>query len=359
VSAFKRGDKWVAKFTLKGKQHWVPGGPWARKSHALEAERRYRDRLRHRRTEETCASFADRWLEEWPRKAASTRRNYAEAIKRFVDEFGPTPLAEVERLSARTWALSVPRNVYRVAAIMYSDALNVGLVESNPFSNLRLPAERKEGIVIAPTLEEFRSLLAACSVLGDYGKEFRALLTFSAWTGLRSGEVQGLQWSDVEENRIHVRRQRTRDGSLTPPKSGYPRTIAFLPQARVLDQVPRRPDDFIFHAPRGNPLFQGSLFYAWKEVRSSAGLNQREGQKPLRFHDLRHFFAYRLKEQGLDPYTISKQMGHRDGGKLVIERYGMGTQEAANEKLLAAFAPKGQSMEEFAREQEIRRLKHG
>ena len=34
---------------------------------ASEAERRYRDRIESRRTQETCASFAERWLEEWPR----------------------------------------------------------------------------------------------------------------------------------------------------------------------------------------------------------------------------------------------------------------------------------------------------
>lgn len=42
MSAFRRNGKWVAKFTLDGTQHWVPGGPWERKSHAVEAERRHR-----------------------------------------------------------------------------------------------------------------------------------------------------------------------------------------------------------------------------------------------------------------------------------------------------------------------------
>lgn len=347
MTAFQRppkSGKWFAKFVLNGKQHWTPDGPWEKKSHAKEAERRYRDRLRERRSEETCASFAGRWLEEWPRPSASTRRNYADAIKRFVEEFGPTRLGEVERLSARTWALTVPRGVSRVASIMYTDAINVGLVEANPFRDLRLPAARTEGKVLAPTLEEYRALLAACSVLGGYAQEFRALLTFTAWTGLRSGEVQALAWDDIAENELTVRRSRQRDGTLTLPKNGHIRTIGFLPQARVLDQVPARPDEFVFHSPKGGELRNGSLFYAWKEVRSTSGIplaRTDKGQRNIRFHDLRHFFAYRLKEAGLDPQTISLQMGHRDGGTLVIERYGMGGQEAANEKLLAAFASDG------------------
>lgn len=343
----RRKGEWVAKFTLDGTQHWVKGGPWEKKSHALEAERRLRDRLKARRSDETCASFADRWLEEWPRKAAGTNRSYAYAMKLFAAEFGQTPLGEVERLSARTWALSVPRGVSRVVGIMYEDARNIGLVESNPFSNLRLPVIEKTSQIIAPTMEEYRSLLAACTVTGGYATEFRALIQFAAWSGLRSGEIQALRWQDIEENYINVCHSRDRDGTLKPPKNGYPRRIAFLPPARVLDQVPRREgSEFVFHNPRGGPLRNGSLFYMWKEVRAAAGIRQSradEGQRDIRFHDLRHFYAHRLKEKGLDPYTISLQMGHRDGGTLVIERYGMGGESAANERLLDVFDVGGRS----------------
>jgi len=31
----------------------------------------------------------------------------------------------------------------------------------------------------------------------------------------------------------------------------------------------------------------------------------------FRFHDLRHTFASRLAQQGVDPYTIQKLMGHK------------------------------------------------
>ena len=72
MTAFRRGDKWVAKFTLGKKQHWVKGGPWDTKRQAQEAERRYRDFLTARRSDETCASFADRWLEEWHKAVDDT-----------------------------------------------------------------------------------------------------------------------------------------------------------------------------------------------------------------------------------------------------------------------------------------------
>ena len=158
MSVFEK-DKgvWVAKFQHQGRQVWVKGGPWQTKTAAREAERRERERLEARRTEETCASFADRWLEEWPRKEIATRRQYADAAARFAREFGPTRLGEVERLSARTWALSQPRQISRIIGTMYEDARNVGLVEANPFSNLRLPTVDRTEQITPPSMDEYRA----------------------------------------------------------------------------------------------------------------------------------------------------------------------------------------------------------
>ena len=310
MSAIKRGEKWVSKFQYEGRQRWTPGGPWRTKRQAQEAERRYRDRLQARRTEETCASFAERWLEEWPRPGSSTRRNYAKAVDRFVQRFGPTPLGEVDRLSARTWALSVPRYVSRTVRTMYADAANVGLVDSNPLTNLRLPAVERTRQAQPPNMEQFRRSLEACTVLGGYGTEMKAMIQFAAWTGVRAGELQALRWEDVEGEAIQIRQARRRDGSVGPPKNGRTRTIAYLPPARVLDDLPRRPDPFVFHSPRGKALDQGSHFYAWREVRAAAGLRH------VRWHDWRHFCATQLLELGLDHFAVSIQLGHADGGAL-------------------------------------------
>jgi integrase len=241
----------------------------------------------------------------------------------------------VERVSARTWALSVPRYVSQIVPTMYEDARNVGLVEHNPFSNLRLPTVERTRQILAPTMDEYRALLEACSVLGDYGSEFRSMIQFAAWTGVRAGELQALQWDDIDSDVIHIRRARKRDGSLGPPKNGRERAISFLPPARVLDKVPRRPDANVFHSPRGQALDQGSQFYAWREVRAMAGL------PTIRWHDLRHFCATQLLELGLDHFAVSVQLGHTDGGALVMERYGHPSEDAARERLLRAFTLAG------------------
>ena len=132
-------------------------------------------------------------------------------------------------MSARAWALGVPRNVSKNISTMYEDARNVGLVQANPFSNLRLPATEKTELVAPPTLAEFHALLAACMVHGNYAPEMRAMLTFTAWTGLRSGEVQGLKWDDIDSDTIEF--------------AGQGRTTAHMAYPRR-----QRADDCVFRA---------------------------------------------------------------------------------------------------------------
>lgn len=334
----KRRGGWVAKFERRGKQVWVPGGPWKTKTQAQTAESRHREILDARRTDESCASFADRWLKEWPRKATATRQLYKQAADRFGDEFGATPLGDVERLSARTWALSVPRNISKIIGTMYEDARNVGLVESNPFSNLRLPATEKTAEINPPSLGEFRQLLSGCAVMEAYGAEFRALIQFTAWLGLRAGEVMGIQWDDIGEDSIRVRRSRKDDGSYGRPKNGQEREIPFLHAARVLDQVPRRPSDpFVFHTPRLEVLKKGNLSYLWRVMRDASGTTPARieaGLHPIRFHDLRHFCATQLLEKGASHFDVSVMLGHEDGGALVMERYGHPSKDASRKRLL-------------------------
>lgn len=334
----KRGG-WLAKFEFQGKQHWVNGGPWATKTQARTAEDREREKLQARRSEETCASFAERWLEEWPRKASASRKLYGEAARRFAAEFGSTKLGEVERLSARSWALSVPRNYSKIIGTMYEDARNVGLVEVNPFSNLRLPATEKTEQISPPSLEEFHALLAGCMALGGYSTEFRALIQFTAWEGLRAGEAMGLQWADIGEDAILVRRSRKDDGSYGKPKNGREREVPYLRRARVLEDVPRRRDcPFVFHTPKGEVLKKGNLSYLWRAMRDASGTTAdrlAQGRTPIRFHDLRHFCATQLLEQGASHFDVSVMLGHEDGGALVMARYGHPSKEAARTRLLA------------------------
>lgn len=223
-------------------------------------------------------------------------------------------------------------DVSRVIGTMYEDARNVGLVEANPFSNLRLPVTEKAPEISPPTIAEYRALLEGCSTLGGYAAEFRAMVQFAGWTGVRQGELFALKWSDIVGETIHVRRSRKLDGTIGKPKNGLERAIPFLPPARVLDTFSAaKGSPFVFNSVRGRPLSKGTHGWSWSKIRAAAGL------PAVRWHDLRHFAATQLLELGLSHFDVSIQLGHTDGGALVMARYGHPSVDAARGRLLHAF----------------------
>ena len=54
-------------------------------------------------------------------------------------------------------------------------------------------------------------------------------------------------------------------------------------------------------------------------------------------HCLRHYYGTLLARMGLQPYEIASMMGHKDGGKLAMDRYIHVTEQDARAKVAAAF----------------------
>ena len=108
------------------------------KAEAREAEREA-SRRRQVGGRMTCGEFAALWLDEYPRKAGATRRTYRYALKIFAEEFARIRLADLDRMTARGWALRHPQSNVRVVRAMFNDAIDDGLHPGpNPFANLRL-----------------------------------------------------------------------------------------------------------------------------------------------------------------------------------------------------------------------------
>lgn len=151
---------------------------------------------------------------------------------------------------------------------------------------------------------------------------YKLLIKLSVLTGMRSGEIRGLQWGDIDWNkgRIHVRRS-YREGCFEEPKTRASRRVIGLPmnlQSDLRDwQVasPISKCDLVFPNSNGNPLSAANLLQ-----RGFYPALRRAGLRKIRFHDLRHTFASLMIASGVDIVSVSRLLGHASP-KITLDVY--------------------------------------
>ena len=108
---------------------------------------------------------------------------------------------------------------------------------------------------------------------------------------------------------------------VTLPKFEQTRTIAMTDPVRARLLALPRESDWVFTTLRGNHYTASSRSHHWNRVRCAAGL----GQMDL-YTATRHYFAwYALNVLEVDQKWIALQLGHQDGGKLVLTATGTPT----------------------------------
>jgi integrase len=331
----KRGGKYGVSVYDKtlGRKRWV--GTFATRRAAREAERDAA-RLSAVRGSETCGDFAQRWLADYPREAAASRQTYRYALQRFQEDFARVQLRDLDKPTARHWALRQPQSNVRVVRAMFTDAINDGLHPGpNPFANLRLEQPRGRKDLIALTEPEL-ARLADCALecLGPFGPTFRAMILFAAYVGLRPGELYALERRDIGHDEVLIRQNLDGTGQIKVPKNNQTRTVILPPPAReALVDVPARLDvPWFFVTPRGHRFSKSSHLHYWRVVRAAFG------RPTMHFYELRHFCATHLLELGVSHADVAVQLGHTDGGALVMSTYGHPSEQAARERLKRAYA---------------------
>lgn len=168
------------------------------------------------------------------------------------------------------------------------------------------------------TSEEFKKYIACAKEKAKSIVEWGYYVFFNIafYTGMRKGEINALKWSDIEENKIHVRRsiaQKLKGGDReTPPKnkSSY-RTLQMpLPLIKILDEHKKR-QKAIGHFSEDyricggiNTLRDTSIANKNKQFAEAAGL------KIIRIHDFRHSHASLLVNEGINIQEIARRLGH-------------------------------------------------
>lgn len=318
-----------------GVQQWL--GTFDTLREAREAERKALVRPRAHR-QETCQSFARRWVKDYPRPREATNQTNANAVSQFAEDprFEKVRLDDLDRRTAREWAMKHPSQHPALRA-MFNDAVRDELCQSNPFADLRLPLSRGRKDLV-PITEADLGQLCQCAqkAHGDYGDTFEALILAAAYTLMRPGELFVLEWEDIdfENNLITVSKTLSGDRFVEKPKNGRVRTIILPPPVKLallnLDRISGT--DRVFSTIRGERFAKSSFHYAWNPVRMLFG-------KPkMQFYELKHFgCTYWLDEKGLSPTDVALQCGHTDGGALIMSTYGHPSEKRARERIRKAW----------------------
>ena len=313
----------------------------------------------------TFAKAADQYLESKVNIRPSTRRSYSSLIELYLKPyFGawkihqisatdieryrsslttglPAPIEDafVRRALEARPALSKARARQRVGrkkpgirtinktltllVMIFNYAARHRWVDYNPaeyVEKLKVPvsldANSIDSNILAPN--EIRLLLDA-SEPGRRSRDgsrrtnnYRLLVKMAVFTGMRSGEIRGLQWGDIDwaTGQVHVRRS-YKEGRFNAPKTQASIRKIELPIFLTSElqewklACPKGEHDLIFPNLAGNPMSNTNLLQ-----RGFYPALRRAGLRKIRFHDLRHTFASLLIANGEDIVRVSRLLGH-------------------------------------------------
>lgn len=295
-------------------------------------------------TRETLGSFLSDWLESIrPSLAATTFRSYSDHVSRHIaPALGHVPIGKLSPRMIRKFYADLatrPRagksgtlgmsTVQRIHATLHralESAVRDQVLTSNPAHKEKPKAPKKAR---RPEIKVWSPTQLSTFLEGVRSDDLYALWRVLAWTGLRRGEVCGLQWSDIdfEGKRLTVTRSIvlvSYEPHVTTPKSGESRTvdldtatINLLRAHRVREievrlalGLPQIGDaDYVF--TQIDPKTKGAQFVHPDRVSKRFDALVAKSDLPrVRLHDLRHTHASHLLAAGANVKVVQERLGH-------------------------------------------------
>jgi integrase len=298
------------------------------------------------------------WIDEWLtgfRGKETTRRTYRSTLDYAKAAIGNKPLRRMTPSDVLRFLQHVekanrnrkrPRDVspttlakhLRQLSVCLQAAVQQGKIDKNPVSMLDKSSKPKpqtkrpsyytndELALLWPQFEEQPALAALCRL--------------AVTTGMRFGELAALDWMhDVSLTRgeIEITKTYTPGIGINPTKSGEPRTVDLIPQARrVLEEwiVQTSGKGLVFEHETGGHLDGGQVLdvlYAAMERAGIPRVGERGGKRT--FHSFRNTFARITLENGALLEWVQAQLGH-SSITLTRDLYGSWSRKAEKQHAL-------------------------
>lgn len=333
MGLYRRGTVWWMSFSYQGQQIRASTGQTDKRAAELilgDTRRQLRDggyRITLEERNRTFGELMDRFLSEHVTKRAS-QRSYVGYAKRLRAFFGDgTPLADItprliveykNQLFADHLA---PASVNRHLATL-KKAFNLAVREwewcqKNPVLSVSMEREHN-GRDRWLTIEEEHRLLATCAPW------LRDVVQFALGTGMRMGEILSLSWRGVDLTRRTVMLFHSKNGERrTIPMN---QTVLSLMKAKkeeahstkqpadnVIPLKAGHSNDLVFRSKTGTAIEGGHLRRSFRLALKKSAIED------FHFHDLRHTFATRLVQAGIELYKVQRLLGHKS--PIMTQRY--------------------------------------
>jgi len=270
--------------------------------------------------------------------AGSTKARADDSVKTLIKTWPELPERDVRRLTqgdCQEWAAKALRegtgfvapNARTTRKGMSPSSLNkcidalraileiarsLGMVYENPANAVTKAAKRQKRLDL-PSPSQFQEIVKRISTAGSrWSTDAADLVRLLTYSGARLREATSLRWHHFKASKSQL----TIPGSKS--SSSYRVVPLFPPLAALLSEIRERRGPEPADAPIARVAScMDALKSACREV----------SVKAMTHHDLRHLFATRCIESGVDIPTVSRWLGHSDGGALAMQTYGHLRQE--------------------------------
>lgn len=243
----------------------------------------------------------------------SYRRDTLAAILRTWPELEITEMKRITAKDCEGWAsrysdeYSASRfnGTIQTLRAVFDLAIKQGAIAANPAKGLKAESIQQKELTL-PSQAQFLKVLAALdsNPMAGCSADLVRLLAFS---GMRKSEARNFTWADVDFDKRQIR---VKGDPEHGTKNWERRTVPMIDDLKALL------DRLAADNQTGRVVPQNECRYSLDAACKAAGCER------ITHHDLRHLFATRCIESGVDIPTVSRWLGHKDGGALAMKTYG-------------------------------------
>jgi integrase len=263
-----------------------------------------------------------------PRSKVYREERIKALLKSWPDLEG-TDVSKITKSDCMAWASRFGQkssstafnNTIGTLRMILNIAVDAGARYDNPASHIKRMRVRQKHIKL-PSHDEFLKLVKAIRVNdGGWNHRCADLVEFLAYCGCRKGEAARIYGRDCDFEKGEIT---VAGDPATGTKNWEIRRVPMIPDMRrLLERLREERGESEFSSNPVMPIkeCQGAITSACKKI----------GASRFTHHDLRHLFATRCIESGVDIPTVSRWLGHKDGGALAMKTYGhLRDQHSAN-----------------------------